>query len=240
MRLAITRAVSGLSGDAIQLASTVRRPAGLRAGAAAWGSPGRAGSRHVEEARARPSSPGAWALPRSRTNVSGGRRAVLGHAQRRVAAGFGLLTARSARFFSSRVLVEPLFAEDACAVGARSSLRRRLRRSFGSRPARRRASWWKSRCDLVDRSFAASDAARCSLLSCARTPRWSASSVRIGALVGRAAVAVVVDVLEERERACSSRACGIGSILWSWQRAQSTVRPRNTWPTVATMSSSSS
>ena len=32
----------------------------------------------------------------------------------------------------------------------------------------------------------------------------------------------------------------IGSNLWSWQRAQLTVRPRNVWPTVPTMSSSSS
>ena len=36
----------------------------------------------------------------------------------------------------------------------------------------------------------------------------------------------------------SSRASVIGSNLWSWQRAQPTLRPRNVWPMLITISSS--
>ena len=51
---------------------------------------------------------------------------------------------------------------------------------------------------------------------------------------------VALDVAEKRQRGGSSPSVRIGSNLWSWQRAQPTVRPRNAVPVVATMSSSSS
>src|SRR5687768_16057537 len=70
MRLAMTRAVSGLSGDAIQFARAVRRPVdfvfdgvGENAGSAAPNTCGKPGST---------ASPLTWGLPRNRTNVGGG------------------------------------------------------------------------------------------------------------------------------------------------------------------------
>src|SRR5687768_143860 len=85
MRLTITRAVSGLSFDAIQSARTVRRPLVLApvAGVGVTALPG------VMTAR-RPGStlaPGEWALPRTMADVAGaaGRRSVTHSAVGRVA-----------------------------------------------------------------------------------------------------------------------------------------------------------
>jgi hypothetical protein len=70
MRLAITRAVSGLSGLAIQSASTRRRPEVLAPAGGRGSVTSRAG--RTDGKPGSTFSPLAWGLPRRRTNVSRG------------------------------------------------------------------------------------------------------------------------------------------------------------------------
>ncbi len=67
-------------------------------------------------------------------------------------------------------------------------------------------------------------------------PSVGSSSDGDGTFVGMVVHAIFVDRIEERRSASSSRACEIGSYLWSWQRAHSSVSPSMAVPNVWTRS----
>ena len=173
-RLAITRAVSGFSGDAIQSAST------RAAARSSWRRPAASGS----PARAAPStsrkpgstlSPWAWALPRSRTNVSGATGPGLGHAQGRVAErpcasasrrGAGV-PAGSARIRSGPSTRSPLRADQAADVDRRVASRFEAESDRRSKPGPDQATsrprpspFWKYSSRIGTRPFGSSTLAR--------------------------------------------------------------------------------